>query len=68
MFLISSDCKTLKGNSCVFPFIYDGETYNCCTVKDSYKGASWCATEVNEDGEVLEGKLGNCEEDVCDCR
>ena len=41
-------CKTLPGSDdpnrpCVFPFTFDGVTYNGCT-KDN--GDAWCATKV----------------------
>ena len=41
--------KNMKEGKCIFPFIYDGETYNKC-----YKGkkGDWCATEVNKKGKM----------------
>jgi len=46
------------GKRCIFPFEYKGVTYNGCTDVDSEKVSRtkffWCATEVNEDGKILE--------------
>uniref|UniRef100_A0A8C4RLR1 Fibronectin type-II domain-containing protein n=1 Tax=Erpetoichthys calabaricus TaxID=27687 RepID=A0A8C4RLR1_ERPCA len=36
-----------KASSCVFPFIYKGQTYNSCTMTDY--SSLWCATTSNYD-------------------
>jgi len=50
--------NTDPGKRCIFPFEYKGVTYNACTDVDSEKVSStkflWCATEVNQDGKILE--------------
>jgi len=55
------DCKTVKGNSCIFPFSYKGETYNSCTKAESSNGVAWCATEVDDNGEVVNNKWEDCD-------
>jgi len=56
------ECKTVQKNNCVFPFIYEGETYNKCTTVGSENEAPWCATEVDENGEVVRNTWEDCEE------
>ena len=53
-------CRTVKGNSCIFPFTYKGVTYDSCTRKDSVK--AWCATEVLSNGVVVNSKWEDCGE------
>ena len=46
--------------SCIFPFKYNGITYQKCT-NDGDKG--WCATSVDESGELVDfTKYGFCEQ------
>ena len=57
-------CKTVSGPSpnmsCIFPFKYSGITYHKCT-EDGDKG--WCATLVDESGELVDfTKYGICEQ------
>ena len=42
---------------CVFPFKYNGVTYNTCTMDG--EEALWCATGTNADGEYV-GDYGWC--------
>jgi len=56
------ECKSKQGKQCVFPFTYKGETHNKCTDADSENGSVWCATEVDEDGEVVRNTWEDCEE------
>lgn len=42
-----SECQTVRGRNCIFPFNYEGQTYNSCTTTESSSGAAWCAAEVN---------------------
>ena len=56
-------CKTNAGDHpnspCVFPFIYNNVRYAACTSIDN-GGTPWCSTEVNDNGDYIEGKWGNC--------
>ena len=53
-------CRTVEGDSCIFPFTYKGVTYQSCTKTDSVE--AWCATEVTSSGKVVTNKWGDCEE------
>jgi len=55
-------CKTVGdfGKPCVFPFKYVDKTYDKCTNKDSDNGQPWCATEVDEEGYVVDNAWGDC--------
>ena len=60
----SSTCKTTSGpdvvgRACVFPFIYRGDMYKECIAKDNF-GNLWCATQVDSQGNYMDGKWGNC--------
>merc|ERR1712183_37471 len=48
------ECRTIKGDQCIFPFTYKGVTYKTCTKADSE--LAWCATEVHPSGK------GDCDE------
>ena len=63
------DCKTTSGEygttkvPCIFPFKYNGITYNACTTDQTNPGdPAWCATEVDEMGLEVKDKYGYCEE------
>ena len=56
-FLCYSECKTVDGDTCKFPFEYKGKTYNNCTKTDSSN--FWCATYTLE-GEYVPGLFGEC--------
>ena len=69
LFLFPKGCNTNGGDDpnvpCVFPFVYNGITYNECTDVDN-GGVSWCATYTisvlfSTDQYVL-GHSGNCED------
>ena len=47
-------CRTEKGFDCVFPFKFKGRNYNKCTTDYSVNKKTWCATEVNSNGEVID--------------
>merc|ERR1712037_426876 len=47
--------------TCIFPFTYEGVTHNKCTNAGSENGASWCATEVDESGEVVRNTWEDCD-------
>jgi len=58
-------CKTVgdSGLPCIFPFIYDGRTYDKCTTRDSDTGQPWCATKVeNGTNHVIDYAWGDCVE------
>lgn len=52
---------TIGGNSdgkkCVFPFVFDGKSYNACTTEGRQDGYRWCATTSNFDHDK---KYGFC--------
>ena len=52
---------------CVFPFSYKGKSYVRCTSDHSTNNAEWCATEVKPNGEVVNGKWGDCNPDSVVC-
>merc|ERR1712203_1319610 len=54
----AKSCATEDGQACVFPFQYDGLSYSSCTAIDSDQ--LWCATEVDADGDYIDGQWGNC--------
>merc|ERR1712018_65208 len=51
-------CRTNNNVKCVFPFKYNGKTYNKCTSVES--DVPWCATQVGRDGTVITGQWGDC--------
>eukprot|EP00090_Calanus_glacialis_P046480 TRINITY_DN9154_c0_g1_i1.p1 TRINITY_DN9154_c0_g1~~TRINITY_DN9154_c0_g1_i1.p1 ORF type:complete len:403 (-),score=92.87 TRINITY_DN9154_c0_g1_i1:93-1301(-) len=55
-------CKTVgsRGKPCIFPFKYAGSTYDKCTARDSDAGQPWCATEIDEEGYVVDNAWGDC--------
>ena len=50
-------CKIRK-TACIFPFTYKGEVHNSCIQKED---TFWCATDVNEQNEVIDGFWGKCD-------
>ena len=42
---------------CVFPFKYEGKSYDSC-ITNGNGGTEWCATSLNSDGTYLD--YGNC--------
>ena len=65
-FSFSEVCRTIGGSRpnqrCVFPFIYDGKSYDECTTIDN-NGIPWCSTNVMCAGDFVEGEWGNCGSD-----
>ena len=70
---VSTVCKTVDnsivdftnddpGKPCIFPFTYLGVTHSECTVANNGRngGNLWCATEVDENGNVVDYKWGTC--------
>ena len=66
-------CKTRDGyGPCIFPFIYEGKTYEKCTTDGfSLDDDPWCPYEVDENGVysggLISGKWNYCE-DIASCR
>ena len=51
------------GNSCIFPFKESDDTpFHTSCLFDDVRG-SWCATEVNKNGVVLDGRWGLCQDE-----
>ena len=50
-----------KTKQCIFPFKFNGKTYNKCTKDESENGQPWCAFKVNRRGEVVKGKWADCD-------
>merc|ERR1712060_84531 len=46
------------GKKCVFPFVYKDIKYEGCSAEDHIN--LWCATEVDSDGQAVDGKWGDC--------
>jgi len=58
-------CSTVGGPSypaqCVFPFNYKEQEYHGCTFLQETAGLdTWCATQVDNNREILEGSWGIC--------
>jgi len=52
-------CHTYSGLKCVLPFIFNGTEYTDC-VQDADPNLTWCATQVEEDGVMVEGSWEYC--------
>ena len=50
-------CKTKKGKTCQFPFIYEKKRYDKCINEDE---KFWCSTKVNAANEHVKGEFGWC--------
>ena len=55
---ISNECLGENGEPCIFPFNYQGQTFDKCTTFDANAGKAWCAVAVNENGDMSSWK--NC--------
>ena len=68
--LFTDKCITIDGPSngtaCVFPFIYNGVTYEACTMFIDVK--PWCSTMVDDNGVLIngQGNWGYCDSE-CPC-
>ena len=59
--IFSVGCHSYLGTRCIFPFKFNGTTFTGCERdKTSRQDLRWCATEVEEDGEMVEGKWEYC--------
>lgn len=47
----SNKCKTVEGDSCIFPFKYRGMTHTRCA-QEVWTGYHWCATSLRADGNM----------------
>ena len=54
------NCQTVEGKKCVFPFVYNGNTYNGCTIDESVDDLAWCATGVDRNRKVYDEAWGDC--------
>lgn len=58
----NSKCETVDGpkvgQSCVFPFVYQGQIYEKCILKNF--NVPWCSTKTDINGEHLKGNWGIC--------
>ena len=57
----NDNCRTEKGLTCKFPFKFRGKNYDKCTTDFSANRKAWCATEVNSNGEVIDGQWDDCQ-------
>merc|ERR1712004_712936 len=55
---VPNTCTTLAGSTCVFPFVYNGQTHFQCTYSDS--PTPWCATAVDSNNQVVTNGWGDC--------
>merc|ERR1711953_900463 len=55
---VPNTCTTLSGSTCVFPFVYNGQTHFQCTYSDS--PTPWCATAADSNNEVVTNGWGDC--------
>ena len=46
----------------MFPFTYKGKIFNKCTKDDSENGIEWCATKVDDEGNVVKNAWKDCEQ------
>merc|ERR1712008_351198 len=56
---IPNACSTRTGDTCVFPFTYQGVEHYHCTYAQS--PTAWCATQVDSQGVVVTNRWGDCE-------
>jgi len=62
----SSTCKTVGGPSpnqpCVFPFKWNGKTYNSCPIDSDDTNETWCSIKTDSNGNHITGQglWGHC--------
>ena len=60
--MFSLECRTQKGENCIFPFNFRGKEYNDCTSDHLKKQTGrWCATAVHRNGTVIKNNWGYCD-------
>lgn len=47
-----------EGHACVFPFTYEGATYETCTADRTHH--LWCSTKTDSNGRHVKGHWGHC--------
>ena len=72
-FRISCSCVTKTtakkpSKPCIFPFRYNGKTYDFCTTDDDDNDEGWCATAVKANGDIQRGNWGHCEDECFNVR
>ena len=59
-------CKTVSGpkpgRDCIFPFKWNGQTFNSCPVDPDDKSKRWCSTKVDSNGNHVpnQNEYGHC--------
>merc|ERR1711874_190841 len=54
----TTDSGPQSGQSCVFPFRYNGVVYSTCTTEG--QAQAWCSTSVDNAGDFQAGQYGFC--------
>ena len=62
-FPLEAECTGVNGEPCIFPFLYEGISFDKCTYYDANFGEAWCALTVNSGGEMETWKA--CDADAC---
>ena len=62
-FRLEAECIGVNGEPCIFPFLYEGITFDKCTYYDANFGEAWCALTVTSEGEMETWKA--CDVDAC---
>ena len=62
----TADSPQNPSSQCMFPFNFDGQTFNEC-LRDFETGNYWCPTTLDENGEYIsnEGNWGFCDPLTC---
>ena len=60
-FLRYKECKTIKGDKCIFPFEFNGKKYSECFELGGPESPYVCATEI-KNGAANLSQLGVCGE------
>ena len=47
--VINDECHSSNGYLCLFPYFYQGKSYNACTLLNYHK--YWCGTSYDSNGE-----------------
>ena len=71
---VSAQCETVRTEGgtgrpeqCVFPFSYNGQTYNECITVNDPQGKPWCSVEVDRNGVHVSNRArwGHCNRRKC---
>ena len=52
-----------KNVPCLFPFTFDGKTYDACTDETDPDGRFWCSTKVDRSGNHIINNWGYCSDE-----